>query len=228
MNNKVIVITGASDGLGETLAEDLAKDNKVIILARNEERLKRVAGENNCDYFVCDITNYYKVEETIVNILAKYNKIDILVNNAGLMAEEELDQNAPEMIEEVIKVNLLGTINISKLVIPIMKREKTGLIININSIHGIGSKAERTVYCASKWGLTGFTKSLQLELAKYKIKVTDIYLGALNKSMNKNGIKEARLIDGINAKEVARLVRFIIDTPRDVMIPGVEIKHINN
>jgi len=226
--SKVIVITGGSGGLGKALTEDLTKDNKVIILATNQEELKKVAEQNNCDYFVCDVTNYYEVEEVIDDIIDKYGVIDVLINNAGLMAEEELDRNDPDEIKNVIEVNLLGVINVTKAVIPIMKENKNGLIINSNSKYGISSKIERTVYCASKWGVTGFTKSLQLELAKYEIKVTDIYLGALSKGMNMNGIKKDRLIDGIDAKEVVRLVKFIIDTPKDVMIPEVVIKHIND
>ena len=161
--NKVIVITGGSDGLGKTLANDLSKDNKVIILATNEERLKQVATDNNCIYKVCDVRDYKKVLECIKEI----GKIDVLINNAGLWIQEELDYNDSDRIESVVDVNLLGVINCSKAVIPVMKENKDGLIININSQAGINHKAERVVYNATKWGVTGFTKSLQDEVAKY-------------------------------------------------------------
>ena len=226
--SRVIVITGGNDGLGKTLTEDLAKDNKVIILARNEEKLKQVASENNCDYFVCDVSNYYEVEEVVNDIVEKYNKIDVLINNAGLWIQEELDQNEPDRIEEVIKVNLLGLINSSKAIIPTMKENKNGLIININSQAGINYKAERVVYNASKWGVTGFTGSLQPELAKYGIRVTDLMPGMMKTEMFKKMNIEKNMANGLDTKEVARLVRFIIDTPKDVMIPEVGIKNINN
>ena len=226
--SKVIVITGGNDGLGKSLTENLSKDNKIIILATNEEKLKNVAKENNCDYFVCDVAEYYEVEKVINAISDKYSTIDILINNAGLWIQEELEQNDPNRVQEVINVNLLGVINISKAVIPIMKNNRDGIIININSQAGINYKEERVVYNASKWGVTGFSKSLQPELAKYGIRVTDLLPGKMKTNMFKKMNIEKGMTDGLDTKEVVRLVRFIIDTPKNVMIPEVGIKHIDN
>ncbi len=226
--NKTIVITGGSDGLGKTLAESLSKDNNIIIIATNEEKLKIVAENNNCEYKVCDVSNHNEVEKTIAEILEEHNKIDVLINNAGLWIQEELDINDYNRIEDVINVNLLGVINLSKAIIPSMKQNKDGLIININSQAGINHKAERVVYNASKWGVTGFSKSLQDEVAKYGIRVTDVMPGMMKTDMfNKMNISK-NMDNGLDTKEVARLIRFIIDTPKDVMIPEVGIKNINN
>lgn len=225
---KTIVITGGSDGLGKTLTETLSKDNNVIILATSEEKMRLVAKENNCSYKVCDVSKYEMVEKAISEIIEEYNKIDVLINNAGLWIQEELDINDSDRIRKVIEVNLLGTINSSKVVIPSMKENKGGLIININSQAGINHKAERTVYNASKWGVTGFSKSLQDEVAKYGIRVTDVMSGMMKTDMfNKMNI-EKNMENGLDTKEVARLIKFIIDTPSDVMIPEVGIKNINN
>ena len=225
---KTILITGGSDGLGKTLAEYLSKENNVIIIATNEEKLKKVAENNNCTYKICDVSDYKLVEKTITEIIEEHNKIDVLINNAGLWIQEELDINDSDRIKSVIEVNLLGTINVSKAVIPNMKQNKDGVIININSQAGINHKAERTVYNASKWGVTGFTKSLQDELAKYGIRVTDVLPGMLRTDMfNKLNITK-NMENGLDTKEVARLIQFIIDTPSNVMIPEVGIKNINN
>ena len=225
---KTIVITGGSDGLGKTLTESLSPINDVIILATSEDKLKTVASENNCSYKVCDVSDYVKVENTINDILRDYNKIDVLINNAGLWIQDELDTNNYDRIQNVIDVNLLGTINVSKAVISSMKKNKDGLIININSQAGINHKAERTVYNASKWGVTGFTKSLQDEVAKYGIRVTNVMPGMMKTDMfNKMNITK-NMDNGVDTKEVARLIKFIIDTPSDVMIPEVGIKNINN
>ena len=225
---KVIVITGGSDGLGKELATNLVKENKVIILSPTEEKLKDVAETLDCDYKVCDVSDYSLVERTVKEIVNQYEKIDVLINNAGLWIQEELEQNDSNRIKQVIEVNLLGTINMTKSVISTMKKSQDGLIININSQAGINYKAERTVYNASKWGVTGFTKSLQPELAKYGIRVTDVYPGMLKTDMfQKLGI-EKNMANGLELKEVSRLVKFIIDTPKDVMIPEVGIKNINN
>lgn len=225
---KVIVITGGSDGLGKTLTESLSKENDVIILATNEEKLKNIANSNNCDYKVCDVSNYSLVEKSINDIIEKHEKIDVLINNAGLWIQEELDTNDSERINSVVDVNLLGVINCTKAVIPIMKQNKNGLIININSQAGINHKAERVVYNATKWGVTGFSKSLVDEVAKYGIRVSNVMPGMMKTDMfNKMHIQK-NMDNGIDTKEVARLIQFIIDTPSNVMIPEVGIKNINN
>lgn len=225
---KTIVITGGSDGLGKTLTETFSKENNVIIIATNEEKMNLVAKENNCSYKVCDVSNYEIVEKTINEIVKEYNKIDVLINNAGLWIQEELDTNDSDRIKSVIEVNLLGTINVSKAVIPSMKENRDGLIININSQAGINHKAERVVYNASKWGVTGFSKSLQDEVAKYGIRVTDVMPGMMKTEMFSKMNIEKNMANGLDTKEVARLIQFIIDTPSDVMIPEVGIKNINN
>lgn len=225
---KNIVITGGSDGLGKTLALSLSQDNNVVILATNEEKLKNVSEEANCKYKVCDVRDYSIVENTIKDIINEIGKIDILINNAGLWIQEELDYNDSDRIHSVIDVNLLGVINCSKAIIPYMKQNKDGLIININSQAGINHKAERVVYNASKWGVTGFCKSLQDEVAKYGIRVTNVMPGMMKTDMFKKLNIEKNMANGVDTKEVARLIRFIIDTPSDVMIPEVGIKNINN
>lgn len=221
---KNIIITGGSDGLGKTLTEMLSKDNRVLILATNEEKLRAVADANNCDYGVCDVTDY----DAVKTVVDDFGKVDVLINCAGLWIQEELDANDVERIEAVVKVNLLGVINCSKAVIPSMKKNHDGLIININSQAGINHKAERVVYNATKWGVTGFTKSLQDEVAKYGIRVTDVMPGMMKTDMFKKLNIEKNMANGVDTKEVARLIQFIIDTPADVMIPEVGIKNINN
>ena len=225
---KVILITGGSDGLGRTLTESLSQENDVIILATNEQKLIEVANSNNCNYEVCDVSNYKLVEKSIKKIIDNFGRIDVLINNAGLWIQEELELNDSGRINSVVDVNLLGVINCSKAVIPIMKNNKDGLIININSQAGINHKAERVVYNATKWGVTGFSKSLQDEVAKYGIRVTNVMPGMMKTNMFKKMNIQKNMDNGLDTKEVARLIKFIIDTPSDVMIPEVGIKNINN
>ena len=225
---KVILVTGGSDGLGRTLTESLSQENDVIILATNEQKLIEVANSNNCNYEVCDVSNYKLVEKSIKKIIDNFGRIDVLINNAGLWIQEELELNDSGRINSVVDVNLLGVINCSKAVIPIMKNNKEGLIININSQAGINHKAERVVYNATKWGVTGFSKSLQDEVAKYGIRVTNVMPGMMKTNMFKKMNIQKNMDNGLDTKEVARLIKFIIDTPSDVMIPEVGIKNINN
>jgi len=127
----------------------------------------------------------------------------------------------------VINVNLLGLINVCKADLPIMKKNHTSLTININSQAGINHKAERTVYNASKWG-TGFTKSLQDEVSKYGIRLTNVMPGMMKIDMfNKMNIQK-NMENGIDTKEIAKLIEFIIALPNEVVIPEVGIKNIRN
>lgn len=221
---KNIVITGGSDGLGKDIAKELSKDNNVYIVSSSENKLKETAREVVCKYFVCDVTDFNRVQQVVDEI----GKVDILINCAGLWIQDELDVNNYERIRKVIEVNLLGVINCSKACIPSMKNSKSGLIININSQAGINHKAERAVYNASKWGVTGFSKSLEDEVKKYGIKVTDIMPGKMKTEMFKKMNIEKSMDDGLDTKEVVKLIRFIMSLPADVNIPEVGIKNINN
>lgn len=221
---KNIIITGGSDGLGKTIAKELSKDNNIYIVSNSENKLKETASEISCKYFVCDVTDSNRVKE----VFDKISKIDVLINCAGLWIQDELEVNDYDRIRKVVEVNLLGVINCSKACIPSMKNNKGGLIININSQAGINHKAERVVYNASKWGVTGFSKSLEDEVKKYGIKVTDIMPGKMKTEMFKKMNIEKSMNDGLDTKEVATLIRFIMSLPADVNIPEVGIKNINN
>lgn len=224
--SKTILITGGSDGLGKEIAKVLTPDNKVIILSPSEEKLKSATEEIGCDYEVCDISNWGEVRSSVERIIEKYKKIDCLINNAGVWIQGELDENDVEEINKTVNVNLLGQILMTKVVIPQMKKQKQGLILFINSQSGMYSKSERTVYTATKWGLTGFTKSLQPELAEYGIGVTGIYPGKMKTQMfEKMGI-EKDMSNGVSTSEVAQAVKYIVDLPKDVLIPELGIKHL--
>ena len=225
---KTIIITGGSDGLGKTIALDLASNNNVIILSENEEKIKLVSSEAKCEYYLCDVRDYEVVEQVVTDVISRFGQIDVLINNAGVWIQGELVDNDVDRIRQVIDVNLLGTINCTKAVIGSMKDKKEGMIININSQAGINYKAERSVYTAAKFGLTGFTKSLQAEVSKYGIRVTDVLPGLMKTNMFSKANNDRDLNNGIDTLEVARVVRFVIDSPKDVFIPEIGIKNINN
>lgn len=221
---KIILITGGSDGLGKAIATRLAPSNKVIILSSNEDKLKVVAQELGCEYKVCDVRDYTQAEKVISEI----GTIDCLVNNAGLWIQGPLDKNDPQRIHEVLEVNTLGVINMTKAVIPAMKQRGSGLIININSQGGFYAKAERGVYTATKWAITGFTKAMQPELAPHGIAVTGIYPGMMKTDMfRKMGI-EKDMSKGLEPEEVAKTIEFLLTFDKPTIFPEIGIKHIDN
>jgi NADP-dependent 3-hydroxy acid dehydrogenase YdfG len=224
---KVIVITGGSEGLGKAIAKQLAPNNQVIICAVNEDKLKAAANEIGCEYFVCDVTKNEQIEGMIKQVLVKYKRIDVLVNNAGLWIQGELDQNDPDKIKSLFEVNALGTILFSRSVIPVMKNQKSGWILNVISQAGFYGKAERSVYNASKWAITGFTKSLEMELAKFGIKVVGLYPGMMKTHIfQKVGI-EKDTTNGLEVDEVAKIVEFIISFDSPLTFPEIGFKNIN-
>jgi short-subunit dehydrogenase len=224
---KVIIITGGSDGLGKDIAKKLSPQNDVIIVSNNKEKLEIAAREINCDSNVCDVTNYAEILKTVKNVIDKYGKIDCLINNAGVWIEGELDVNDEQKIEDVIKINTLGVINFSKAAIPQMKIQKEGRIINIISQAGFYAKAKRSVYAASKFALTGFTKALNEELAVYGVGVMGIYPGKMNTQLFEKAGIHKKMDDAINPESVAKVIDFILSFENSVVFPEVGIKNIN-
>ena len=223
---KIAVITGASDGIGKASAKKLSDDGFfVCLLARSEDKLKQARKEiKNSDYFVCDITDAKKVEQTIKEIAKKYKRIDVLVNDAGIWIEGELDSNEPDDIRKAIETNSIAQLYVTKEVIPIMKKQKSGIIINIVSQAGLMGKAERVVYNASKYAMTGATHSLQLELRKYGIKVAGIYPAKVNTTMFiKAGIKKS-VDNALQPEDVANSVIYIVSQPKDIEISDIILR----
>lgn len=226
--SKVIVITGGSDGLGKAMTKLLSPHNIVVIISKNENSLKETAEALSCDYKICDVSNYKKIKATIKQIVEKYKKIDVLINNAGIWIEGELDTNDPKNIQRVADININGTIFTTQAVVPYMKKNGKGNIINIISQAGFYGKTERSVYTASKFALTGFTKSLQMELAKYSISVTGFYPGKMKTNLFKKENIEKDLTNGLNTETVAKVIKFILSFDSTVNFPEVGIKHIIN
>lgn len=224
---KVIVITGGSDGLGKAIAKQL-KDENIIILSRNEEKLKEVSSEISCDYMVCDVTKPEEVEEIIVKILDKYDHIDVLINNAGIWLAGNLEDNDYEKISSCIDINTKGPIYMTKAVLPGMYENKSGLIINICSQSSFDTDAFSPVYNAAKWAMRGFNRSIQKVASKNNVKITGFYPGFMQTDLFKKAGNDYDTSTGLEVEKVARVIEFIINCDEDVIIPEIGIKDIEN
>lgn len=220
---KTILISGGNSGFGKALAEKFSKKYSVIILADNKEKTERVSKEIGCDFEIADVTNYQEIDRAIQSIIQKFKTIDCLINNAGLWIQGPLEENDPEKIKKVIDVNTTGTILLTHAVIPYMKEAKRGKIINVISQSGLNEKAERSVYNASKWAITGFTKSLQRELAGSDIAISGFYPGPMKTQLFANAGIERDLSKAMELKDVTMAVEFIVETPDALMIPELGI-----
>lgn len=226
--DKVIVISGGSDGFGKEIVKRLASSNKVVILSPNKDKLENTARELGCDFEVCDVTESGQVKQAVDNIINKHGRIDCLVNNAGVWIEGAIESNDEEKIKKVIDTNVLGVIYLTKFVIPHMKNEKIGLIVNVISQAGINAKAERAVYTASKFAITGLTKSLQLELSKYGIAVTGIYPGKMNTQLFEKSGNPKDMSDSLDPKEAAKIIDFLLSLDPKTVIPEIGIKSLDS
>ncbi len=183
------------------------------------EDLKKEIEENNvkCYFARGDVSNYEDAERMIKEIIEKFGKIDVLVNNAGITKDNLLMRMKKEDFETVINVNLIGTFNITKCVVPYMMKQRYGRIINMASVVGVSGNAGQANYSASKAGIIGFTKSLAKELGSRNILVNAVAPGYIQTAMTevlsdkiKETVKEQIPLGKLGeAKDVANLVKFL-------------------
>jgi len=226
--NKIIVITGGSDGLGKAIAKRLKNDNTVIIVSHNGDKLIEASRKLNCDYAVCDVTDYNKVDSTINELVSRYGKIDVLINNAGVWLAGDLTDTDYDRISKCIDVNTKGPIYMTKAVLPSMISRREGLIINVCSQASFDNDDFSTVYNASKWAMRGFNRSIQKDVAKHNVKVTGFYPGFMQTDLFKKAGNDYDTSTGLEVEKVAKAIEFIINCDEDVIIPELGIKDIEN
>ena len=222
--NKVILVTGATRGIGKQIAITFAKEGYDIAInyrKENEdlENTKKAIEEKSVKCFPVqgDVSSFEDCERFVKEIINEYGKIDVLVNNAGITKDTLLMRMKKEDFESVIDVNLVGTFNVTKNVIPYMMKARSGRIINISSVVGVSGNAGQTNYSASKAGIIGFTKSLAKEIASRNILVNAVAPGFIETNMTdvlKDEVKEAiskqiPLNRMGKAEDVANVVKFL-------------------
>ena len=178
LKNKVVIITGASGGIGKVTARLFARHECILILVgRHADKLHELANELKAEYriqtLVCpmDIGNYDMTERMAGAVIEQFGRIDILINNAGIGLFKSLDETTESEIRRVIDTNLLGAMFCTQAVLPFMKQQNFGHIINIASVAGRRAFAQLTAYCASKYGLIGFSDALRCEMLKAGIPI---------------------------------------------------------
>lgn len=195
--NKVIIITGASRGIGKELAKELAKKGNTIIANYNKsekqaKELKEELNENkiNIDIYKADVSKREEAKTLVEYTIKKYGKIDILINNAGISQFKEFTQITDKDWENMINTNLNSVFYMTQETCKNMIHNKNGCIINISSIWGVVGASCEVHYSVSKAGIDAMTKSLAKELGPSNIRINSIAPGIINTDMNKNLSKE--------------------------------------
>jgi short-subunit dehydrogenase len=178
LNEKVVIITGASSGIGRALAFAFARRAaRIVLVARHEDRLDAVRREiepYTSDVMVlpADVTDEQQVHNVIDRTLDRFGRIDILVNNAGVLQGGALTDQTPMQVEQVLRVNLWSAIRLTQLALPHMLANNSGYILNIGSGLGRTAMPALAPYVASKYGLAGFTDALRRELEGTGVQLT--------------------------------------------------------
>lgn len=230
---QTILITGATSGFGLATAKLLAKDNKLILLARRRDRLddlKQTLGENVHTAPV-DITDGKQVSDFFANLPNDYKNIDVLINSAGLaLGFEPADETSLEDWEQMVDTNIKGLLRVTRPTIDIMKRRGMGLIINIGSVAATVPYKGGNVYGATKAFVRQFSRNLRTDLFGTGVKVTNIEPGAAETEFSIVRFKDKQKADDyykgwrpLTATDVANTIVWVINQPAHVNIDNVEI-----
>ena len=167
MKQQVIIITGASSGFGKATAEMLAaKGNTVYGLCR-----RRVLAESNIKYYQCDVRDRENIRAVVEQIVAEQGRVDVLINNAGMGIGGALELATEEEIDLQMGTNFMGCVNMCQAVLPYMRKQRAGKIINLSSIGGVMGLPYQGFYSASKFAIEGFTEALAAEVTGFGISV---------------------------------------------------------
>jgi NADP-dependent 3-hydroxy acid dehydrogenase YdfG len=232
IEGKVVVITGASSGLGEATARRLSSEGaKVVLGARRADRLKGLANElgaeaGNAIAVTTDVTDQNQVKALVDAAVQKYGRVDVMLNNAGVMPQSLLEQLKVAEWDQMIDVNIKGVLYGIAAVLPVMKQQKSGHIINVSSVAGHRVGPGSSVYAATKFAGRAISEGLRQEVKPYNMRTTIISPGAVVTELP-NTITDDAVADrvkklyetvAISADSFARAVSFAISQPEDVDI----------
>ncbi len=229
IEGKVVVITGASSGLGEATARMLSAQGATVVLgARRADRLQALADELNgrggkALAMTTDVTDRHQVKRLVDTAVQTYGRIDVIMNNAGLMPQSPLDRLKIDDWDRMIDVNIKGVLYGIAAALPYMEQQKSGHIINVSSVAGHKVRPGGVVYSATKHAVRVITEGLRQEVKPYNIRTTVISPGAVDTELP-NSVTEPDMAervrknyeDAIPADSFARAVVFVMSQPDDV------------
>jgi NADP-dependent 3-hydroxy acid dehydrogenase YdfG len=230
IEGKVVVITGASSGLGEATARLLSAEGATVVLgARRVDRLKSLADELTTSggkalAVATDVTNYDQVKRLVDAAVHTFGRVDVMLNNAGLMPHSPLERLKVEDWERMIDVNIKGVLYGIAAALPYMQEQKSGHFINVSSVAGHNVRAGGVVYAATKHAVRVISEGLRMEVKPYNIRTTVISPGAVATELV-DRITEPDIREGVRkltdemalpAETFARMVAFVVSQAEEV------------
>jgi NADP-dependent 3-hydroxy acid dehydrogenase YdfG len=239
LDGKVVVVTGASSGIGETTAEALAGEGaKVVIAARREERLSdlvgRIEGSGGRTLAVsCDVTDEGQAHALIQRAEEEFGRVDVLVNNAGVMLLSKVGKGLSDQWRQMFEVNVLGLLYATDAAIEVMKRQGSGHIVNISSVAGRKVTRDTSgVYAGTKHAVGAISEGLRMELLEHNIRVTVVEPGAVATELPthitdeeaKEGLSGLLSLDILQAEDVANAIVYAVTQPDRVSVNEILIR----
>lgn len=236
LKDKVVIITGASSGIGKATTECLAKKGaKLVIAARRKERLDQIKDslpETCISTIKADVTNFEDVQAIVDFAIDKFGHIDAMYNNAGIMPVNPLIKGQRQEWQQTLDINVMGVLNGIAAVLPVMVKQKHGHILATDSVAGHVVVPNLAVYNGSKFAVRAIMEGLRQEQRKNGIKTTIVSPGAvhtelynsINDPQNRQAEIETEKSIGLDPKQIAKAVAFAIDTPTDEDVNEIIIR----
>ena len=210
LSDSVAIVTGASSGIGEATAEALAKEGaSVVLAARRVDELEALADRIATDggdalVVETDVTAEGDIDNLVETTIDEYGRIDVLVNNAGVMLLEPLERADRSNLRQMVEVNLMGLMNLTHAVVPIMQEQDIGHVVNVSSVAGRETMANGSGYNATKFGVNAFTDAIRQELSPQDIRTTIIEPGAVDTELPTH-IPDEQLLEQLAEVDVPTL-----------------------
>ncbi|PHM11014.1 SDR family oxidoreductase [Nostoc sp. 'Peltigera malacea cyanobiont' DB3992] len=229
LQNKVVIITGASGGIGEAVAKELdAAGMSLVLTARSQDKLERLASKlQNAKVVPGEITNSELPQKLVDFAIQTFGQLDVVFNNAGVMTVGPIESVDIEAICQMVRVNVESAYRIAYTALRHFKQSGSGFLINTSSIAGLKTTPQLGAYCGTKFAIEAFTDSLRVELAGTDIRVSSIAPGTVDTGLYEKWDEEQKsfVYSGgvLQSADIARCVRFILEQPGNVLIPRLMV-----
>jgi NAD(P)-dependent dehydrogenase (short-subunit alcohol dehydrogenase family) len=202
MKERVVLVTGASQGIGKAIADKFAQHgDRVFGTARRPEAMKWAAGT----LLKLDVQEESSVAQCMETILSQTERIDVLVNNAGITIPGAIEELSLTQVKDVFETNFFGVVRMTQAVLPVMRRQAAGRIVNIGSVAGFLPMPFQAVYAATKHALAGWTETLDLEVRRFGIRAILIQPGFIRTQLDRNS-SPGSFVDSVYQEERSRVV----------------------
>ena len=230
LTGKIAIITGASRGIGKSIACALAAQNATVILvARSKKDIQSLAQQitstgGKAQAIPLDISQEKEVIDFFNDIVKRYEKLDILINNAGVNARGKILETPIDALDNVMKVNIRGTFLCCREGLRVMALQKNGTIINMSSVMGFRGYVDQAAYAASKHAVVGMTKTLAIEAKEYNVRVSVIHPGAVATEMGLSARPDLDPQVMIHPEDIAQVVLFLLSLSEHCAIDEIYIR----